>query len=208
MDKEVVSNLVTLLAVCLGWVLGVITSLIKSFFNKRKLKAAIELELQDGAAWVGRNLLTLEHMIALTTIRVLPNFGVVPVPTHLFDKYYVDVSIDFTSSQRISLNSIHNLLSISQQQSDALQEIRQKCILDMKHFKEYRDLLTGIYHNTAMIQAQINYHISQGEKLDVYSLKADDATRIYDQVSDRIGEIITDAKKLDKKSIDQKYFRD
>lgn len=206
MDKEILTNLITLLAVCLGWVLGEFTSFIKSFLKIRKLKAAIELELKDNAAWVGRNITTLEHMIAVSAIGEIPEFGIVPVPTHLFQKYYVEVAVDLTSSQRISFNSIHNLLNITELQFDNLQAIRQKCIYDTKYFGEYRDLLIGIYQNIAMLHTQINFHITEGSKLDVYALTAEDAKRVNSQIAERTQQIIDDAKKLDRKSIDEKYY--
>lgn len=166
------------------------------------------MEVQDAGAWIERNLLTLEHMIALVAIGEVAEFGIVRVPTHLFDKYYADIAIELTQSKRVSLNSIYNLIKLTYNQSNQLEEVRRSCVSDISNMKHYQDLLPAIYSNTAMLSAQINYHVSQGEELNIYSLNADDAKKLDNEISEKINSIIKNAKSLKKEEIYQKYHRD
>ena len=155
---NIISNLVTLGAVTLGWLLGETTGWFKSKKRINSLKKALFEEIQDASSWLRRNQLTLEEIIQLSTIEYLSEVSPVSVPVHIYDKHFPEISVYLSRSERVSYNSIYHLINISHDQTKKIVVLRMACLRDKSKIREYLETLEAVYHNVSMAIWQIDYH--------------------------------------------------
>ena len=206
-DHNILGNLVTLGAVALGWILGETTGWLKSKRKVNNLKNALFEEIKDGLSWLERNQLTLEKIIQLIVLNHYAEEAPVPVPTHIYDTHFPEISVHLTRSERISYNSIYNLIRISQEQVNNIVRLRINCISDGSKKKEYSETLEAAYRNVSMAIWQIEYHLHHGSKIDTDRLSGDVAKQIEKKIQERLIKILNEAKKSNVDEIKLNYYK-
>jgi len=203
---NIISNLVTLGAVALGWVLGETTGWFKNKQRINNLKKALFEEIQDALSWLKRNQLTLEKTIQLATKEYLSEDGPVSVPTHIYAKHFPEISVYLSRSERVSYNSIYNLINISHDQAKKIEALRMACLRDKTKEREYLETLDAAYHNLSMAIWQINYHVKHGSHIDIERLSGEDAKRIDNDRREKLIKLINEAKTLSVEEIKKNYY--
>lgn len=204
---NIISSLVTLGAVALGWLLGETTGWFKSKKRITVLKKALFEEIQDASSWLRRNQLTLEEIIQLSTIEYLSEVSPVSVPVHIYDKHFPEISVYLSRSERISYNSIYNLINISYDQIKKIRALRSACLSDKTKIKEYLETLDAAYYNISMAIWQINRHINYGSQINVDNLSGEDAKVIDDEIKEKLIKITNEAKTLSVSEIEKNYYK-
>ena len=187
-------TLVKLGAIFLGWLLGEGTRWIREYYRIRNLKKALISELQDCRSQLLRNKLTLRYIIQHSFLG--EPFDIVPakIQTHIFDKYFPEISIYLGSSERISLNSIHNLIQRSYIQFD-----------QMKTFNI--ELVKATYHNVSNAIVQIKLHLKYRNKLNVFAFDKGDLKKQLDKdVENEFQKMIQEAKEQGLEGVRKKYY--
>lgn len=204
---NIISTLVTLGAVALGWLLGETTGWFKSKKRITVLKKALFEEIQDALPLLRRNQLTLEEIIQLATIKYLPEDSPVPVPTHIYGKHFAEISVYLSRSERVSYNSIYNLINAYHDQTKKIAALRMACLSDKTKIKEYLETIEAVYYNASMAIWQINYHIRHGSRINVTSVSDKDAKVIDDEITEKLIKIINEAKTLSVSEIKENYYK-
>ncbi len=198
-------HIITLAAVVFGWILGETTGLLKKRWSVCILKRSLYVEMTDALSWLKRNQITIEHIIQLTVLKEFIDFGPVKVPTHIYDKHFPEISPHLTSSERVSYNSIYNLIHRYHEDSSRLIELIRSEDFDKTKSKEYMGILEALYYNISMAVYQIQYHIANKDNLDVYSVTGEQANQINDSITNRIHEIRAEAKRLGLEEIKRRH---
>jgi hypothetical protein len=204
-NSSVVSNIITLFAVALGWFLGEATGLIRRHREIVKLKRALIIELKDCLGWLLRNKTTIEYNIRLAVLGQLPDSSPVKIPTHIYEKHFTDITVHLSNSERISFNSIYNLIAFCQYQTEQLVILRTACINDKQRLREFDSILEGMYHNLCLAIYLINYHLQSGKKLDVSKMSDEEQKIMLEKSNDDLQKIIMEAKSLGIKEVKEKY---
>src|SRR4030042_6946718 len=117
------SNIITLFAVGLGWSLGEATGIIRRKLEIKKYRLALISELEDCLSWLLRNKITIEYSIRIVVLDQLPDSTPVKIPTHIYDKYFTEITSHLSKSERTSFNAIYNLINYSHEQKKQLEEL-------------------------------------------------------------------------------------
>lgn len=200
-------HIITLAAVVFGWVLGETTGLLKMRWSLHILKRSLYVEMTEALSWLKRNQITIEHIIQLTVLKEFIDFGPVQVPTHIYDKHFPEISPHLTNSERVSYNSIYNLIHRSHEDSSRLTELIRCENLDKTKSKEYMGILEALYNNISTAIYQIQYHMANKDNLDVYSVTGEQAKQIDNSITNRIHEICAEAKRLGLEEIKRRHYK-
>jgi hypothetical protein len=186
-------TILALIAVLFGWILGETTSLLKKRWSIRNLKKSLFLEIEDALSWLKRNQITLEYVIQLAVLKEFIDVGPVKVPTHIYDKHFPEISPHLTKSERVSYNSIYNLIHRSYEDMSRLIDLIRADPGDDEKRRELTGILEAIYHNTSMAIYQIQYHLANKENLDINKVTGEHAKQIDDGITRRLHEICSEA---------------
>jgi len=201
------NHIIALAAVVFGWFIGETTGLLKKRWSIRNLKKSLYVEMSDTLSWLKRNQLTIEHIIQLTVLKEFVDFGPVKVPTHIYDKHFPEISPNLTNSERVSYNSIYNLIHRSHDDSLRLIDLIRSENFDKTKSKEYMGILEALYYNISMAVYQIQYHIDNKDDLDVYIVTGEQEKEIDDSIKNRIHEICAEAMRLGLAEIKRKHYK-
>lgn len=211
MSDTVSSNnlvyIITLAAVVFGWFLGEATALLKKRWSIRILKRSLYVEMTEALSWLKRNQITIEHIIQLTVLKEFIDFGPVKVPTHIYDKHFTEILPHLTNSERVSYNSIYNLIHRYHEDSQRLTKLIRSENFDKAKIKEYMEILEAVYYNISMAIYQIQYHMANKGNLDVYSVTGEQAKQIDDSITNRIHEICAEAKRVGLEEIKRRHYK-
>jgi hypothetical protein len=208
-DKITVSNVITLLAVVVGASLGVGIDLIRKKCETRRIKRAIIQELEDCRAWLLRNKLTVEHLIQLSVIKQEFNNRPVPVPTHVYTDHFASVAIYFNKHERVSINSIHNLIRYADKQAEQLEQLIQESLsngANEKRDEKIRVLLAGLHGNINLAVVHISNHLAYRENLNVMGLGGNLEAVDKDEAA-RIQQLAAEARNLGADGLKAKHYK-
>lgn len=207
--KETITQIVTLLAVVLGALLGVGIDFIRKQIEIRRIKRAIIQELEDCRAWLLRNKLTVEHLIQLSVLKQEMNERPVPVPTHIYTTHYAAVAVRFNKHERVSINSIHNLIRYTDKQAEQLEQLIHESLSSERNEKrdeKIRFLLAGLHGNINLAVVQISDHLAYKEDLNLMGLGGNLEAVDKDQTA-RIQELVSEARSLGPEGLKAKHYR-
>jgi hypothetical protein len=163
-----------LLGVIIGWGLGEGTRVIKKWRGKRALRLALYAELDDmRGSFLGHREI-LEYAVRLMSNRAITEKLPTRVATFFFDNYYKDILTDLTRDERISVNTIYDLVNTIHKQYDALQTLSVQGQSERKIPPDFFHVLNGAYHNLNKAIYLISAHLSRKEKLDIEKVPAPD----------------------------------
>ena len=206
-NSAIWNKIITFFAVALGWILGEATGIIRRKIEIKKYKSALISELEDCLGWLLRNKITIEYNIRVVVLGELPDSTPIKIPTHIYDKYFTEITSHLSKSERTSFNAIYNLINYSHEQTNRLAKLRMICINDRSRRGEFDSILEGLYHNVFLAIYLIRYHLEYREKLDMEKITDEEQEKILKESDENLLEIIKEAKALGIEGVKKKYFR-
>ena len=104
---ELLGALIGLAGVLIGWLLALLTDLVRQTRRMRRLRAALLNEMRESRMWLLRNQSNLMEMAQLLRLRATPQVGPMTVPTHIYDTNYAEIAASLGRHERVSYNSIY-----------------------------------------------------------------------------------------------------
>lgn len=205
-NSSVLSYVITLGAVAIGWVLGETSGWFKKRYSVRNLKKSLFLEIEDCHSWLLRNQITLEHLIQLAVLKEVGEFGPVEVPTYIYDNHIPQILPHLSRSERISYISIYNLIRSSHKDSIKLRELGQKVNSADFEIKEFSSILEAVFYNTSLAIFQIQYHLDNTSTLNVDKFSAKFTKELEHKITNRVHELCIEAKRIGLAEVHQKYI--
>lgn len=99
--------IITLVAVSVGWGLAVLTDTIKESHKRRRLLAALLIEVEDVGIHFVRVCTSVERSLQIFALGGLDNSLPLSIPHHIFLAHYSDVCAELNRAQRQSYEFIH-----------------------------------------------------------------------------------------------------
>jgi hypothetical protein len=206
MNTSINSAIVALAAVVAGWFLGETTGFLKKWWSVHNLKKSLFVEIEDALGWMKRNKITLEHIIQLTVLKERTEIAPVKVPTHIYDNHFPEISPHLTKSQRVSYNSIYNLMHLSYQDVQRLIELARAQPYDNAKDKEFATILESTYYNVCTAIYQIQYHLANYKHLNVNELTGEHAKQLDNDILNRLNKIISEAKEVGLEELKRRHY--
>jgi hypothetical protein len=206
-DTGILKYIITLVAVAFGWFLGETTGWLKKRWSVHNLKKSLLLEIEDALGWLRRNQITIEHIIQLVVLNEFIDAGPVQVPTHIYDNHFPEISTHLTRSERVSYNSIYNLIHLCDKDSGRLVDLIRSNQFNNNKRKEFKGVLEAMHHNVYMAISQIQYHLANRKDLDVFKVTDEQTKQIEDEIIRRLHEICSQAKQIGLEEVKQRYYK-
>lgn len=140
---------IALAGVLVGWMLAQGTELLKYLWQRRRLKNALYAEPYDVCKWLDRARLTQETSIQLLTHDALPDELTIPIATHVYDKYFAEISIDLSSGERVAFKSIFAKVNQVNASHQAIASLTRECLKDRSHLRLLKSMMEDVYRNTS-----------------------------------------------------------
>lgn len=172
-NEDLVKIVIGLASAFAGWVLAQITSALKSWAQRRKVKKLLLEELTDLKRESERVMSFYSRELQLTGASGIGNSAPSPISNPIFKNYYKDALLGLNQDQRISYQMIHSQVDGL---NNEIAELR-KLISEIQH-EHYQTGLTeriakfGVewagsikagYHNCAALQWHIRYHLDNSK---------------------------------------------
>lgn len=161
MSDQIVSNIVTLVAVALGWLLGEATGLIKSWRKTSSIRRALTAELEDMLQWASDVEITVINMARKLARKETPNDILVKIAHPVFSEHFPQVCIDLTTAERLSFIAIHRLVDALHSQYEKLAEARLRAETHWRTGTEFTHLLRDMYVNARFVTYRISWHLER-----------------------------------------------
>jgi hypothetical protein len=114
--------LLIVLPILLGWGLGEATSLVRHWWERRRIRDSLETELSDIRSWLQLAKKTILYYGQRITLREQPT-GVPILPrAHIYNEHYATVAPYLSFNERMSFTSIHNLLDSTRELVEFLKQ--------------------------------------------------------------------------------------
>ena len=172
---DLISAIVTLVAVFLGWMLGEGTSQLREWRKRRRVFAALVEELLDCESFIRRNILTSELLIQIVEVKAFAGFVPVTIPQTVFERYYPDVVLRLRRGERISFSAIHTRIH---EMNKMTEEIAARMAARSTAEGAFESLaeLVAAFRITAQVTVElIMVHRASGRRVDPWILKTAEA---------------------------------
>ena len=170
MSETLITSLVTLGAVALGWFLGEGTSWLRESRKQRQLISALIQELDDCESYIRRNVITSELLIQALEVNAYLGFAPIVIPQILFDHDYPEIAARLTKSERVSFSSIHTKIRQMNAMSDKIASFLEKKSSQREAIKEFAELLAVFYIIAKQTIDLIMFHKTHGRQIDAWAL--------------------------------------
>ena len=95
----------------------------------------------------------------------------------------------------------------SQKDSTKLIDLIRAHALDKDKTKEISGLVEAVYYNISMAIYQIQYHIDNGDNLNVEKITGELARNINDDINKKLNEICTEAKEIGLEEVNRRHYK-
>jgi hypothetical protein len=183
----IVSALITLSAVVLGWFLGQGATLLREWRSRRRILKALTEELLDCESYVRRNLISTELLIQTIEVKAFLGFSPILVPQTVFDRYYGEIVMWLTRGERMSFAAIYARLDQMNGMCEQIVDKLTKRDTDEKALASFAELAAA-FHITARITLEmIVFHRRHGRKINPWSQDTAEAKKME---SDFMAEVV------------------
>ena len=181
-----------LVGVILGWILGEGTHWLREVFRRRRLRKALLVELEDLGSWLDRARRENETALRATANLKLPASLSLAIPTHVYDKYFAEISPWLSRSERFSYASIFGLVrEINGRYAQAGEWISESTE-DNFRIREVHRALVSAYENTETARWQVQYHLRNKRSLDIRKVQDSEVRELEEQIREGLNAVLRD----------------
>lgn len=211
MDEKI---LLVLISALVGWFFGQGSELFREWRTNRRLKKALENELEDIQVW-----LHTVHLQLARTIQIYSLKGIEPnLPLNLtypiYENFYKDICQKLSREQRKSYELIHGLNSSFNERIKSMQIILETAIENPseENIEKWGNILKTQYLNLREISWHISYHLKNRNNpdLDIYGKTHKEYLKNINKHRKDLQLLIEKAKTLDRndfmKKLDEEEF--
>src|SRR5258708_5876022 len=156
-----------------AWNLG------KTLSRERKLKRALQNEIEEVPPCLLRNLEALKCMIQLSCLHELANYGPVQIPVHVHAEHFPEINLKLSRGERISINAIYNLIYQLNLDFKKIVELSPACRSDPKNFESIAMMLDTAYRNLYHVLLLIQCHRENIDDLDRFTKSGESDGRVF-----------------------------
>lgn len=183
LDNKVI---IALISVFIGWFLAQGTALIKSILEFFAQKYALFCELGDIKEKLAEVAQSLERSLQIYALDGFDDCIPNKIPQHIYEKYYPEICMGLTRTQRASYQRIHGCIESINLNLSKLREIyplteeqREKISIE-----DWGGLLKGLYLSTREAYWLTSYHINN----PFHPIIGDSQTDEYKAISESMKE--------------------
>jgi hypothetical protein len=168
-NEDLVKIVIGLASAFAGWLLAQITSALKTWAQRRKVKNLLLEELADLKREVERVMGFYWRELQLTGAQGIGNGVTSPISNPIFKNYYKDALLGLNQDQRISYQMIHSLVDALNNElaelrkftSEIQQEHHQTGVTEriVKLGVAWGDKIKAGHHNCAVLRWHIRFHL-------------------------------------------------
>ncbi len=156
-----------IIGVIIGWGLSQFTDLLKIKLRRRKLKRALYQELAETGRWLATAKHVQEKSIQLSAHKALPEELQVPIPIHIYDNYFHELSIYLSEPERVAFNSIYSRVKRINSDAEILNSLFRACVNDKSQLEEFFTVLTQVYLQTTVSLKLASQLIDRRRRVDI-----------------------------------------
>jgi len=187
---------------------GQVWSLLKTLYRERKLKRALQTEIEEAPPCILRNLEALKCMIQLSCLYELANYGPVSIPVHVHAEHFPEINLKLTKAERTSINAIYHLIYQLNADFKKITELGPTCGNDPLKLRQLMMMLDTAYRNSYHVLLLIRLHLDHIEDLEHITTTNETDGLIHSLRAQNDAELLklgAEAKKEGSAAIRQKY---
>jgi RNAse (barnase) inhibitor barstar len=197
--------LISLASILFGWVLAELTYFTKEKVKARRLKKALLEEIKDCFGYLQRAKLCLEECIQLAYFKKLSDSIPTKCPTQIFKRYFTDIYVYLKQAERVSFNSIYQLLEVIHAQYDKIEALYPACQKDLTKLSDMNSLIEATYSNILNTLTIIRFHLDNSKKLDLNFWDETRSQQFQNEINKKIIALLDEAKEEGLEKIIRKY---
>jgi hypothetical protein len=208
---------ISLVSVAVGWFLAQGTDILKIFWNSRKYRKGLLLELQDIHDQLRRVIMIHSRQIQIFSIDGLEPTAALPVENMFYRQHFKDAFSNLNAHQRISYQLIHASLENLNKQNEELANFSREAYKELcfstdenkknSIIKLWGDRVITLYKSAREIQWLIGFHLcnSNSPVYDIMGEMHKSYLKFDDKLNDEIRNISQSAKGLKKEDFKRIY---
>jgi hypothetical protein len=151
------TKVLPLVGVVVGWVLAQFTDIMRYWWRKRRLRKALYQEVWDVGRRLGTTRTTCATLIQLLTHKAVGNEIPLPIPTHIFDTHYAEVSVDLSEHERVAFATIFSTIKNLNSDRDLLERLCRECAGDHRKAEAFSYVADTMYlrSSRALLQGRL-----------------------------------------------------
>jgi hypothetical protein len=130
----------------------------KTLYRERKLKRALQTEIEEMSPWLLRNVMSLECMIQLSCLNELANHMPAPIPTQVHSHHFAEINLKLSTAEKTSINAIYNLAFRVNKDLAEVGDLYPICAIDSSKFRSLAMILDTAYRNANQALLLIQLH--------------------------------------------------
>ena len=204
MNERLLPFLFTIGGITIGWLLAFLTEFLRRKYRYRRMRLALEGEIEDAEKWLGGmhyGLGTSMQMVALghSALQFTPR-----VPTPVYKTHFAEASLSLSETQRRSFNTIYSKIDSINEWIMRVPDMNIAFGKDPKLQGELLDVMTAIYTNTYLTILLIRNHLANRREP---KLPPDAEYRsAHETAQERMRELGNEARAIGVDAVKQKYF--
>lgn len=165
--------IIALVSVVVGWLLAQGTAFAKDWWQSRKLKNGLEVELEDIREHMNRAAMLFARQLQIYALKGIEPSSTLPISNYFFKQYYKDAFSRLNRSQRLSYQLIHASLESFNKQNEGFLKFTEEVYRKFKWRKDevelqnlleiWGDQIVVLYKNVKEILWHIEYHLQHRE---------------------------------------------
>ena len=216
-DDDIIKIAIGITSVFAGWVLAQVTSGIKTWLQRRKIKKLLLEELSDLDKEVDRLLFFYSRQLEVYGAQSISSESAAGLTNPIFSNYYKDALLSLNQEQRISYQLIHSLVALA---NESLGDLRSKCSeVYARHASEgmnkqiaklcdaWGKAVKAQYQSCASLQWQIRFHLQNkaGPDLSPYTKSHENYLKYLQSVQDKADSFIANGKTIEPGKFNEFY---
>ncbi len=205
MDESYQKAILALVSVFVGWLLGRGTDLFQLWWNNRRLKKALIIELEDLLDWFHKFHLQLARALQIYSVKGVEPSIPLKITHPIYTNFYEDICHKLSREQRRSFELIHEQINAFNENLERQIELintfsREPNDTNLELWGNY---LKAQYLNFREITWQIHYHLrnKKNPKLEVYGDTHKEYLQALERHQNEMNMIIEKAKILTPKIV-------
>lgn len=209
--------LISLVSVALGWLLAQGTTLARDWWEARRLRKGLIIELEDINAQLDRSLLIHRRQLQVFALKGMEPTSSLPIQSMFFKQFYKEAFSHLSREQRISYQLIHAQLEHLKTLIDHLTKQYSEFFRDHKASPDHKKALVAIelwgeyviaiFKTAKIVKWHIDFHLNNRDKpsFDIMGPMHESYVKFVQDIDDEVAKVIEDAKGLKREEFDKIY---
>lgn len=216
-EDDLLKVVIGLVSAFSGWILAQLTSGLKTFLNRRKVKKLLLEELLDLKEEIGRLLHFYARQLEMHGAKCISSETSIELTNPIYQNYYKEALLALNQKQRISFQMIHGLVDNVNQGINEFRELTSEAQSyyikngydeEISKFGEaWGNLAKVEFGSCAALQWQINFHLRfpNGPDLSPYTKEHESYLKFLDGIRSKVQEYIDNGKTIDREKFERVY---